>query len=124
MSTKRETVEEKGWRMFASGAVDKVCESLFEVRGDNGRYRVESGRCSCPSFSRCSHEEAVDLACGIASPPEGKVEVEAEILAALVQLELEVGARDGDSFEALRTLRTVRRAASGEADEKLEGLFA
>lgn len=124
MSTKRETVEQKGWRLFTSGAVDKIRAHKFDVVGDHGRYTVEDGRCNCPAYSRCSHEVAVDHARGITPAPVETIEISAEVLAALLRLELETRAFDGDVFGVRRTLDETRRASSGEETEELIGMFA
>lgn len=88
MATRRETVEEKGWRLFTSGAV-KGAGWYWQVRGDSGEYEVISGRCECPSYSRCSHEVAVEYARGITPAPVDTVEVDAERLVELLRVEAE-----------------------------------
>jgi predicted nucleic acid-binding Zn finger protein len=65
MARERESVEEKGRRLFSEGRVssrDGGYRGVWVVRGENGSYRVRDGRCECPARSRCSHEVAADLA--------------------------------------------------------------
>lgn len=87
MAARRETVEQKGWRLFVSGAVRRDGRH-WRVRGDHGEYEVERGHCNCPSFHRCSHEVAVEFASGIAPAPADTIQVNAERLAELLRLEI------------------------------------
>lgn len=96
-----ESVEQKGWRLFAAGAVRRDGRR-WRVQGDNSEYTVERGRCSCPARCRCSHEVAVEYASGIASAPRGVAEVPVEVLAALLRLEIEAGDGERRMVEAAR----------------------
>jgi hypothetical protein len=61
---KRESVEEKGRRLFAEGRVYECGRGLgvYVVSGDSGAHEVWGGRCNCLSRVRCSHEVAAELA--------------------------------------------------------------
>ncbi len=106
MSTKRETVEKKGWRLFVAGAVRHDDGNGWLVRGDSGEYEVEHGHCNCPSYSRCSHEVAVEYASGVFPAPSATVEVDARRLYELLHAEI------------------VRERLAREESKNLEGLFA
>ncbi len=58
----KESIEQKAQRLYESGAVEKVGEGEYRVKGSTGEYRVKDGRCECPAYGRCSHAVAVELA--------------------------------------------------------------
>ncbi len=115
VSTRRETVEEKGWRLFVAGGVRRGLSSWL-VRGDHGEYRVESGGCNCPSYSRCSHEVAVEYFGGTIEPPVETVEVSADQLAALIRIaaHVERETAEGQLRYALRNLDAARQRSHDE----------
>ncbi len=107
MSTKRETVEQKGWRLFVAGAVRHDDGDGWLVRGDSGEYEVSArGRCTCPAYSRCSHVVATKYASGALPAPFPTVEIDAKRLHELLHAEI------------------VRERMAREESKNLVGMFA
>ncbi len=69
----RETVEQKGRRLYRQGRVERLWGSRYRVRGEHGVYVVVGGRCDCPAHGRCSHVVAAE-----AHREEEEMQMEAE----------------------------------------------
>ena len=61
---RRETVQEKGLRLYRAGRVRHLHDDVYEVRGDHGTYEVDARKRTCPCDSRlyCSHRAGVEVA--------------------------------------------------------------
>ncbi|MDP9439127.1 MAG: hypothetical protein M3P49_10320 [Actinomycetota bacterium] len=110
---RRESIEEKGWRIFATGGVWRNTWGSWCVRGDSGEVYVDNGGgCPCPARGACSHQVAVAHADAKLEAPEGTVEVPAAVLAAWMRIELETDTAEteGRLRRAWRGLKEARSA--------------
>lgn len=76
----KETVQEKGQRLYEAGAVTKVGGGKYRVKGSNGEYTVWDGQCDCPSYSQCSHAVAVELFRAAEREERERLEVQVPVL--------------------------------------------
>lgn len=114
----RESIEEKGWRIFSSGGVWRSLWGSWCVQGDSGEvYKLDGARCPCPARGACSHEVAIAHADDKVEAPEMMVEVPASVVAAWARIEMETRLSDHEFDGRLRRgwrgLKEAREALAG-----------